>query len=64
MQLPERKLKPGEKLDLTTLPGWKNPVSGKLGDDFHLRTDTRFWAADCRLRATARLVVDNRPPPR
>ena len=56
VQLPGRKLMPGEKLDLATLPGWRNPVNGKLGDDFHLRTDTKAWAAGCRLSATARLV--------
>ncbi len=56
VQLPGRKLGPGEKLDLTTLPGWKSPVNGKLGDDFHLRTDTKEWAAGCRLSATARMV--------
>jgi hypothetical protein len=56
VELPDRNLKPGERLDLTTLPGWKTPVNGTLGDPFHLRVDTDQWRRGCRLRATARFV--------
>ena len=56
VELPDRKLKSGERLDLTTLPGWKTPVNGTLGDPFHLRVDTEQWRRGCRLRATARFV--------
>lgn len=56
IQLPARKLKPGETLDLTRLPGWKAPVNGTLGDAFHLRVDTDQWRRGCRLGATARFV--------
>ncbi|MBL7038163.1 MAG: right-handed parallel beta-helix repeat-containing protein [Pirellulaceae bacterium] len=56
VELPDRNLKPGERLDLTTLPGWKTPLNGNLGDPFHLRIDTDQWRRGCRLRATARLV--------
>ena len=56
VELPELSLEPGETLDLTTLPGWKNPIDGELGDPFHLRTDTDQWRKGCRLRATARIV--------
>jgi hypothetical protein len=56
VELPDRTLKPGQTLDLTTLPGWKTPVNGNLGDPFHLRVDTDQWRRGCRLRATARFV--------
>jgi len=56
VQLPERKLEPGESVDLTELRGWKKPVNGHLGDSFHLRIDTDQWRRGCRLRATARFV--------
>lgn len=56
VELPDRTLEPGEELDLTTLPGWKTPVNGSLGDPFHLRLDTDQWRRGCRLRATARFV--------
>jgi hypothetical protein len=56
VELPDRKLDPGESLDLTTLPGWRSPVNGNLGDPFHLRVDTDQWRRGCRLRATARFV--------
>ncbi len=56
VELPARKLQPGERLDLTALPGWKTPVNGNLGDPFHLRVDTDQWRRGCRLRATARFV--------
>jgi len=61
VRLPETTLRPGASLDLSTLPGWKNPVSGKLGDPFHLRTDTKDWARGCRLRATIRFVPRGAP---
>jgi len=56
VELPEGKLEPGKSLDLTKLRGWKGPVNGKLGDAFHLRTDTKEWKRGCRMRATARFV--------
>jgi hypothetical protein len=56
VQLPDTPLAPGEKLDLTRLPGWRNPTNGVLGDPFHLRADTKDWRAGCRLAATARFV--------
>jgi hypothetical protein len=56
VRLPDRLLEPGESLDLTALAGWADPVNGRLGDPFHLRTDTRDWKQGCRLRATARFV--------
>jgi len=56
VELPDRKLTPGETLELTKLPGWKTPVNGNLGDPFHLRVDTDQWRRGCRLRATARIV--------
>jgi hypothetical protein len=56
VELPEANLEPGEQLDLTTLPGWENPINGELGDPFHLRTDTDQWRKGCRLRATAQIV--------
>ena len=56
VELPDRKLEPGERLDLTRLPGWRSPVNGNLGDPFHLRVDTDQWRRGCRLRATARLI--------
>jgi len=56
VELPEKTLKPGEKLDLAKLPGWKAPVNGKLGDAFHLRVDTKQWKSGMRLRATLRLI--------
>jgi len=56
VRLPEKTLKPGDKLDLTRLDGWKNPVNGKLGDAFHLRVDTKQWKNGCRLRATLRFI--------
>lgn len=56
VELPDQKLEPGDRLDLTTLPGWKTPVNGTLGDPFHLRVDTDQWRRGCRLRATARFV--------
>ena len=59
VELSDRKLLPGERLDLTTLPGWKTPVNGNLGDPFHLRVDTDQWRRGCRARATARLVDRN-----
>ncbi|MGD8237585.1 MAG: right-handed parallel beta-helix repeat-containing protein, partial [Armatimonadota bacterium] len=34
VQLPRRKLAPGESLDLTRLPGWKDPVNGAMGETF------------------------------
>jgi hypothetical protein len=54
--LPDRRLGPGERLDVTELRGWKNPVNGVLGDPFHLRIDTDQWRRGCRLRATGRWV--------
>ncbi len=59
VELPGWKLKPGERLDLTALPGWRTPVNGNLGDSFHLRVDTDQWRRGCRLRATARIVDRN-----
>lgn len=56
VELPVRKLGPGEALDLTRLPGWRTPINGNLGDAFHLRVDTDQWRRGCRLRATARFV--------
>lgn len=56
VQLPDRKLHPGQSVDLTEVRGWKRPVNGHLGDPFHLRIDTGQWRRGCRLRATARLV--------
>lgn len=56
VELPDRELKPGERLDLTVLSGWKTPLNGNLGDPFHLRIDTDQWRRGCRLRATARLA--------
>jgi hypothetical protein len=56
VQLPDTPLAPGEKLDLTSLTGWRNPTNGVLGDPFHLRVDTKDWRAGCRLAATARFV--------
>jgi hypothetical protein len=56
VELPDRRLEPGERLDLTKLPGWSTPVNGKLGAPFHLRVDTDQWRRGCRLRATARFV--------
>jgi len=56
VELPDRKLEPGERLDLTRLPGWRSPVNGNLGDPFHLRVDTDQWRRGCRLRATARFI--------
>ena len=56
VQLPDTPLSPGESLDLTRLPGWRNPTNGVLGDPFHLRVDTKDWRAGCRLAATARFV--------
>ncbi len=56
VELPDRTLEPGKTLDLTKLPGWKAPTNGKLGDAFHLRTDTNIWKQGCRIRATMRLV--------
>jgi hypothetical protein len=61
VQLPETRLEPGESLDVTTLPGWTAPVNGRLGDAFHLRTDTDQWRRGCRLRATARFVARDQP---
>jgi len=60
VELPDAKLEPGERLDLTRLPGWKAPVNGNLGDPFHLRIDTDQWRQGCRLRATARRVGRSR----
>ena len=54
--LPDRTLGPGESLDLAALPGWANPVNGKLGDPFHLRADDRHWRSGWRLRASLRFV--------
>lgn len=56
VELPERKLEPGQTLDLTRLPGWTVPVNGNLGEAFHLRIDTDQWRQGCRLCATARFV--------
>lgn len=56
VELPDVKLGPGERLDLTGLAGWKAPINGNLGDPFHLRVDTGQWRQGCRLRATARFV--------
>jgi len=56
IELPARKLEPGETLDLTQLPGWKTPINGNLGDAFHLRIDTDPWRRGARLGATARFV--------
>jgi len=56
VELPVRKLGPGEALDLTRLPGWRTPINGNLGDAFHLRVDTDQWRHGCRLSATARFV--------
>jgi hypothetical protein len=61
VELPDRRIEPGERLDLTTLPGWKTPVNGDLGDPFHLRVDTDQWQQGCRLRATARFVDRSEP---
>jgi hypothetical protein len=57
VELPERKLEPGQTLDLTQLAGWAVPVNGRLGDAFHLRIDTDQWRQGCRLSATARFVA-------
>lgn len=59
VESPDRKVKPGERLDLTTLPGWKTPGNGNLGDPFHRRVDSDQWRRGCLLRATARLVGRN-----
>lgn len=56
VQLPERTLEPGARLDLDHLPGWSTPTNGALGDAFHLRVDTEQWRQGCRLSATGRLV--------
>ena len=61
VKLPEIRIEPGQQLDLTTLPGWQNPVNGVLGDPFHLRVDTDQWRQGCRLRATARFVNRSEP---
>jgi hypothetical protein len=64
IELPDAKLEPGERLDLTELPGWKVPINGELGDPFHLRVDTDQWRQGCRLRATARFVDRDEPTSR
>ena len=56
VQLPQRKLAPGESLDLTGLPGWKDPTNGKMGEAFHLRMDDQYWRSGWRLGATIRFV--------
>ncbi|MFC1806341.1 right-handed parallel beta-helix repeat-containing protein, partial [Planctomycetota bacterium] len=57
VQLPGDALPPGGTLDLTKLPGWRNPTNGQLGDPFHLRADDRYWRSGWRLRATLRRVA-------
>jgi hypothetical protein len=64
VELPDVKLEPGQRLDLTELPGWKAPVNEDLGDPFHLRVDTDQWQQGCRLRATARFVDRDEPTAR
>jgi hypothetical protein len=61
VELPDVRLEPGQRLDLTGLPGWKAPVNGNPGDPFHLRVDTDQWRQGCRLRATARFVDRDEP---
>jgi hypothetical protein len=61
VQLPDRTLAPGEALDLAALPGWKNPVCGKPGDEFYLRADDRDWRQGRRLSATLRFVKRDVP---
>jgi len=67
VQLPVKALAPGETLDLSSLPGWRNPVNGPAGGAFHLRTRDPYddvkpyqhatWKAGTRLRATVRFVA-------